>query len=175
MCGDRCLEPQEVPLFTTCQGTCQSVEIPCNGTCPTDTVPCADLCLTQDLAMDFHDCDGDPLLYFLITGFLPCFVLRCLSAKFWAVSRSMQVRPDPMQRPRRRHGLCGTRWPGLCGVRGHVPTRVHSLQWHVWSDHVAVWRGVCGPGQHYCYRLWWHVSECEPALWQHLPPGVHNV
>lgn len=62
MCGDRCLEPHEVPLFTTCQGTCQSVEVPCNGTCPTDSVPCADLCLTQELAEDFHDCDGDYLI-----------------------------------------------------------------------------------------------------------------
>ena len=59
VCGDRCLEPYEAPLFTTCQGTCQSVQVPCNGTCPGDTVPCADFCLTSDMVGQFHECDGE--------------------------------------------------------------------------------------------------------------------
>ena len=57
-CGDQCLEPMEIPLYMTCNGICQSVDLTCNGTCQLGSMPCGDICLSPEMQETFSECNG---------------------------------------------------------------------------------------------------------------------
>ena len=62
LCGaDTCLTPAEVTMYTSCNGACQSVDIPCNGVCPLGSQPCGQFCLSHDMMGLFYECNGKTL------------------------------------------------------------------------------------------------------------------